>query len=96
MIAHPRGLEHHATVFLQILSGVPELAGVSFQIIDRRTKLLVNAWRGLSDAVRGAFELQDGASRLPHDPKGIPATFIQHLRPAADRIDPAGGCPGCR
>ena len=82
MIAHPRGLEQHATVFLQILSGVPELAGVSFQIIDRRTKLLVNAWRGLSDAVRGAFELQDGASRLPHDPKGIPATFIQHLRPA--------------
>ena len=76
--------EQHAVVFLQILNGIPELAGAPFSILDRRTTLLVKAWMDLPEAVRKAFELQDGATRLPRNPKELPASFIQHLRPALE------------
>lgn len=82
MLGQPKELELQAATFLQILHEVPELAGISFSIIDRRATLLINAWGVLSDAVQEAFWIQDGFMRLPHEAGELPSTFLQHMGPA--------------
>ena len=82
MMAHPHTLGRRAVVFLQLLHEVPEFAGISFSIIDRRAELVEGAWDKLSEGVKQAFWMQDGFSRLPHEPNELPSTFIQHMKPA--------------
>ena len=82
MIGNTREIKDHAVVFLQILNEVPELAGISFSIVDRRVGLLLRAWGMLSQGVRSAFWIQDGFKRLPHGQSELPSTFIEHMSPA--------------